>query len=349
MHDDLPDARHSRRAGRQVTGREARQLAGSTAGRVLIGAVVAIAVATLVGLVALWPADRDPQRATVSTAAPTTAGTVERVVDGACPGTGGQRCRRLIITVNATRTTLALGPVETAADVRPGTRIRVSKLAIAPGTPGAEDLEPYAFAGVDRHRSVLWLALALAALALVALRRRGLLAVVGVGLSLLLLTTFVVPALLAGRPAILVALVGSLAVMFVTLVLTNGVGAQTLAAALGVSVTRRDPRAAPSAEHCGSVPYAPRPGAMIGSARADGHARAPSARRPSSCHAASKRWRLHVSRVPFKGFTTRRSPLRFIPVSTIVCSPKLTSIGVPCGERHASYGPSDNPIQAMTA
>jgi uncharacterized membrane protein len=65
----------------------------------------------------------------------------------------------------------------------------------------------------------------------------GLLAMIGVGLSLLVLTTFVVPALLAGRPAILVALVGSLAVMFVTLVLTNGVGAQTLAAALGIAAT----------------------------------------------------------------------------------------------------------------
>jgi hypothetical protein len=42
---------------------------------------------------------------------------------------------------------------------------------------------------------------------------------------------------LAGSPAILVALVGSLAVMFVTLVLTNGVGAQTLAAALGIAAT----------------------------------------------------------------------------------------------------------------
>jgi uncharacterized membrane protein len=121
--------------------------------------------------------------------------------------------------------------------VHGGDQIRVSKIKIPAGTPGLGNVEPYAFAGVDRHNSVIWLAIALAALALVALRWRGLLAVLGVGLSLLLLTTFVVPALLAGRPAILVALVGSLAVMFVTLVLTNGVGAQTLAPALGISAT----------------------------------------------------------------------------------------------------------------
>ena len=230
------DARQIRRQRRRPAGNEARQLAGSRAGRVPIGAVIAIAIATLAGLAALWPAG-DQDTAPVSTAAPTTAATVERVVDAPCTGPARQRCRQLIISVEAARTTLALGPVQTAPQVGPGDRIRVSKINIASGTPDADKIEPYAFAGVDRHRSVVWLAIALALLALAALRWRGLLAVVGVGLSLLLLTSFVVPALLAGSPAILVALVGSLAVMFVTLVLTNGVGAQTLAAALGVSVT----------------------------------------------------------------------------------------------------------------
>jgi uncharacterized membrane protein len=56
-------------------------------------------------------------------------------------------------------------------------------------------------------------------------------------LSLFLLLKFIVPALLEGRPAILVALIGSLAVMFVTLTLTNGIGAQTMAAALGITAT----------------------------------------------------------------------------------------------------------------
>ncbi|MEA2131340.1 MAG: hypothetical protein QOJ85_4231 [Solirubrobacteraceae bacterium] len=148
-----------------------------------------------------------------------------------------QRCRRLIVDVDGTSATLTLGPVSVAPDLHPGDRIRVLKVVLAPGTEGLDKVEPYSFVGVDRHGSVVTLAIALAALALVALRWRGLLAVIGVGLSLLLLTTFVVPALLAGRPAILVALVGSLAVMFVTLVLTNGVGAQTLAAALGIAAT----------------------------------------------------------------------------------------------------------------
>jgi uncharacterized membrane protein len=69
------------------------------------------------------------------------------------------------------------------------------------------------------------------------LRRRGLLAVLGVVLSLVVVLEFLVPAILDGRPGLLVSLVSALAVMFITLVLTNGIGVQTLAAALGISTT----------------------------------------------------------------------------------------------------------------
>lgn len=231
-----PGAPTSSRAARRTAVGEARHLAASGAGKVLIGSVIAIALGTLIGLIALWPHDRDAPQSS-STSAPTIAAEVQRVVDSRCPGPAKQTCRQLIVDVDGRSETLSLGPVATASGVRPGEQIRVSKIDLPSGTPGLERVEPYTFAGIDRHRSVVLLALALAALALVALRWRGLLAVIGVGLSVLLLTTFVVPALLAGRPAILVALIGSLAVMFVTLVLTNGVGAQTLAAALGISAT----------------------------------------------------------------------------------------------------------------
>jgi uncharacterized membrane protein len=46
-----------------------------------------------------------------------------------------------------------------------------------------------------------------------------------------------VPGILAGSPAVLVSLVGSLAVMFVTVVLTYGVSAQSLAASLGIALS----------------------------------------------------------------------------------------------------------------
>jgi uncharacterized membrane protein len=78
---------------------------------------------------------------------------------------------------------------------------------------------------------------AFAVLVLLAARVRGLLALVGLGTSILVVTQFVVPTMLAGEPAFLVALVGALAAMWVTIVLTSGVGAQSLAAALGIALS----------------------------------------------------------------------------------------------------------------
>jgi uncharacterized membrane protein len=107
---------------------------------------------------------------------------------------------------------------------------------------GNPDVEPnkqvtYHFAEVDRRGSLVWLAIFFVAAAVVFLRGRGVLAVLGVALSLGILLRFVVPAILAGRPALLVAFVAALAVTFVTIVLTNGVGVQSLAALLGVTAT----------------------------------------------------------------------------------------------------------------
>jgi uncharacterized membrane protein len=63
------------------------------------------------------------------------------------------------------------------------------------------------------------------------------LALVGVVLSVALVVVFLVPAILAGSDPVLVSLVAALAVMFVTLLLTYGPGAQSLAAALGIGLS----------------------------------------------------------------------------------------------------------------
>ena len=81
---------------------------------------------------------------------------------------------------------------------------------------------------------LIWLAVAFALLVLLLARWRGLLALIGLGLSLLLVTKFMVPAILAGSSPLVVSLVGSLTVMFLMLGLTSGVGPQSLAAALGI-------------------------------------------------------------------------------------------------------------------
>jgi uncharacterized membrane protein len=229
-------ARRERRTARRRSDRDASSLGGSRAGRILIGAVAALALLTVIGLVALWPHHEHHGRSE-ALGGPTTAATVAATRDIRCPGPTPQRCRQLIVSVHGERAPITLGPVGSTTSVSDGDKVRVARVQAPPGARLPAGFEHWSFVDLDRRGSLLWLGLALAALALVVIRVRGVLAAVGVGLSLLVVTTFVVPAILQGRPALLVALVGALAVMFVTLVLTNGFGAQTLAAALGIGST----------------------------------------------------------------------------------------------------------------
>jgi uncharacterized membrane protein len=180
------------------------------------------------------------------------AAQVTAVEDAACPGVdteasgeAAQQCRTITVDPagDLPPGDIAIGPADGASGYARGDRVRVAEIpelaeengstAFADAT-GAPD---YSLVGADRTGKLLVAALLLALLALAALRVRGVLALLGVALSLLLLAGFLVPAILAGHPPLLVALVGALAVMFVTLTLTNGLGAQTLAGALGISLT----------------------------------------------------------------------------------------------------------------
>jgi uncharacterized membrane protein len=68
-------------------------------------------------------------------------------------------------------------------------------------------------------------------------RRVGVLSLLGVGVGLILVTAFVVPAILDGKSPFAVALVGSFAAMFATIVLVYGIGAKSLAALLGTAAS----------------------------------------------------------------------------------------------------------------
>jgi uncharacterized membrane protein len=99
--------------------------------------------------------------------------------------------------------------------------------------PSAEPGQQYAFADVERSAPLLWLGVLFAVVVVALGRWTGLRALFGLGLSLLVVIGFVLPALLAGEDALLVALVGSAAVMFAVLYLAHGVTVQTSIAVLG--------------------------------------------------------------------------------------------------------------------
>jgi uncharacterized membrane protein len=224
-------------AGRDRTGAAAdpHGLRGSAAGRALLAAVGLLALMTVVGLLALWPTGTIHHSG--SGVGPTVAANVLSQTTVSCGSPPSVSCRQIEVSVNGRRSPITLGPVATTPALGAGTPILVSPVALPRGQSAPPGYQPWQFVDVDRHGSLLWLGGALLALALIVIRLRGLLAAVGVGLSLVLVSVFLVPAILDGESALLVALVCALAVMFVTLLLTSGFGAQTMAAALGIGGT----------------------------------------------------------------------------------------------------------------
>jgi uncharacterized membrane protein len=91
----------------------------------------------------------------------------------------------------------------------------------------------YDFVDQDRSRPLLVLALVFA-VAVVALSRwRGIAALVALAITAVMLTQFVMPAILKGSDPLLVAVVGGTAIMVLALYLTHGVNARTSIALVG--------------------------------------------------------------------------------------------------------------------
>jgi uncharacterized membrane protein len=200
-------------------------------GRFLSIAVALLAALTLAGLLALWPYAGVHSR--VHGFGASVGARVLGSRTAPCTASSPVNCRTLQIEVQGHRASVLLGPAATNKALGAGTAIRVSRVTQSGlARPAGEEWQ---FIDVDRHGSLLWLGALLLVLALLVIRWRGLLAAAGVGLSLLLMTEFLIPALLAGKPALLVALVSALAVMFITLTFTNGLGLQTRTAALGIA------------------------------------------------------------------------------------------------------------------
>ncbi len=124
-----------------------------------------------------------------------------------------------------------LVPPEYLPELAPGDRLRVADVpeAVVEGTS-------YLFFYFVRGPPLGWLAAAFALLVVAVARWRGLAALVGLGLSLVVVGGFTLPALLEGRPALPVALVTSCLIMFVVLYLAHGVSTRTSTALLGTLV-----------------------------------------------------------------------------------------------------------------
>jgi uncharacterized membrane protein len=204
------------------------------AGRAALVAVAAIALGTVLGLAILWPSGDDP--APVGGAGPAQRAEVVGVTKDGCRPELGPGCRLLTVELAGGQRSTALFAGDALAPlVEVGATIRVVR-NVESGL-AADVAPPFVFLDFDRRGTLLLLLGAFVLVVGVLARGRGLLALLGLAASLVLLATFVVPAILDGRPPVAVALVGALAVLLVTTTLAHGLTLVTLAAVLGAATT----------------------------------------------------------------------------------------------------------------
>lgn len=203
--------------------------------RLLLAVVAPLFVLTLVGMVALWPRRGPPARSPrLGLPAQLVNATVTSVRLQPCGGGP------------ATATKCQAAEVRVTSGPDQGTKT-VLELSIGPGNPtlhGGDRIvvgratDPtlgtfYSFADYQRRAPLLLLTVLFAVVVIAIGRFRGFAALAGLVITFAVLVKFVLPAILEGRDPMLVAIVGSAAVMFVIMYLAHGVNAQTTTALLG--------------------------------------------------------------------------------------------------------------------
>jgi len=209
----------------------------------MVAVAVVVGAATIVGLVGLWPHGKIARPRSITTQK-TIGATVTSVARTPCTIGGASGCKTIYAAITqgpnkGRRTKLLIVGTAGFGNVSAGDRIRVFKNPPPPpGAPAAvQALPPYSFADFDRRMPMLWLAIGFAVLLVASGRLHGLRALVGLAASLVIVVGFLIPAILHGHSALGVAVVGSFAVMLVTLPLSYGIGAKAIAAWLGTALS----------------------------------------------------------------------------------------------------------------
>jgi len=216
-------------------------------GRVVGSLVASLVLAVIVGLVVLWP-EGDPAPApAVPQVASTERATVVAIAAEDCEAWAGPGCQVAEVELDTGRFTgrrsfVTLPDDRSAPRLSRGDRIRVTRNVIGGSDGQPEDValddpsqQPLAFVDFERSTPLLALALLFGVLVVILGRWHGVRALVGLGLSLVIVTEFLVPSILDGNPPLAAALVGGLAVMVLTLTFAHGVGLTSLAAMLGTA------------------------------------------------------------------------------------------------------------------
>jgi uncharacterized membrane protein len=204
--------------------------------RRLLVVVAGLVLATLGGMALLWPSASDlpavPER--VEELLPGRILTVEPYTTDPDPvadltGRNARITVRIEDGPDAGREVLIDTPLEGYPDLSPGDRVRLATSVI-------DGEEQFFIVDFERGGALVVLALLFVAAVVAAGRWHGVRSLLGLGLSLLVVTRFVVPGILAGRPPFAVALVGAMAVMLLSLYLAHGVNEMTTTAVVGTAM-----------------------------------------------------------------------------------------------------------------
>lgn len=221
-------AGHSHGSHRARSGDEPGFEVARTPRRVLLVALALAGIATVVGVVWLWPNGDEVDAvtgqvdflapgvtfadATVEEVAP--SGEVGVTLDSG-PDDGDQ------VTVN-------VPPQVVDAGLQEGDRVKLQRV---PGPDGGET--GYSYFSTVRSLPLLVMTLVFVALVLLVARWRGFFALLGLAFSGLVIWQFMLPALLTGAPGLAVGLAGSALIMFVVLYTTHGLSIRTSTALAG--------------------------------------------------------------------------------------------------------------------
>lgn len=204
--------------------------------------LVPIGLATVVGLVALWPSGETSraQQAAESFQPPGTTypdATVQSLetVDCSDGSASGQQltCGTAVVEVTdgdgaGDFVSIDLPPEVIGLDVEVGDGFVLTRTT----DPSTGD-PSYAFSDFQRSTPIITLALAFVLVVAAVARLRGIAALVGLGFAFVVLLQFILPGILTESSPTLVTLVGSAAIMFVVLYLAHGFSARTTTALIG--------------------------------------------------------------------------------------------------------------------
>ncbi len=218
---------------------------GPTSSRVkkaLAAIVIPLLLATIVGIIALWP---DPSTGRKPLAGPSPskgliAATVTLVDVQKCDSefeidSGQVYCELISIRTSEGVPASFENSSVNGLNFKKGMSIYVDSYPItkADGTK----VQRYSFYEFKRERPLLLLLFVFVLVAALVGRSRGIRALIALALSLMILALFMLPAIASGSSPMLVALVGASAVMFVALYLSHGINVRTTSAVIGTVVS----------------------------------------------------------------------------------------------------------------